>query len=59
MSELQRMEDIQLLTESTEMQAFRRLDAARTDIKQYLTRDFSPEKEQEKARTERYFKMIL
>lgn len=32
------------------MQAFKRLDAARSDIKQYLPDDFDPEKELEEAR---------
>ena len=36
------------------MQAFSRLDAARTQIRQYLPEDFDPEKELEEARAERY-----
>lgn len=36
------------------MQAFRRLNAARAEISQYLPDDFDPEKELEKAREERY-----
>ena len=36
------------------MQAFYRLDAARTDIKHYLPKDFNPDKELEEARFERY-----
>lgn len=40
--------------ESMGMQAFHRLDAARSDIKQYLPDDFEPEKELEEARAERY-----
>lgn len=40
--------------ESTGLQAFQRLDAARADIKQYLPDDFGPEKELEDARAEKY-----
>ena len=40
--------------DSVGVQAFKRLDAARTDIKQYLPKDFDPEKELEEARAERY-----
>lgn len=40
--------------ESTRLQAFQRLDAARADIKQYLPDGFDPEKELEDARAERY-----
>lgn len=40
--------------ESTGLQAFQRLDAARADIKQYLPDDFDPEKELEDARAEKY-----
>ena len=36
------------------MQAFRRLNAAREEISQYLPDDFDPEKELEEARAERY-----
>lgn len=36
------------------MQAFYRLDAAREDIRQYLPKDFDPDKELEEARAERY-----
>lgn len=36
------------------MQAFLRLDAARAEIKNYLPKDFDPEKELEEAITERY-----
>lgn len=35
-------------------QAFKRLDAARSDIKRYFPDDFDLEKELEEARTERY-----
>lgn len=46
--------DVTSVTESVEIQAFKRLDAARVDIKQYLPEDFNPEKELEEARAERY-----
>ena len=46
--------DTHSVTDSVGVQAFKRLDAARTDIKQYLPKDFSPEKELEEARAERY-----
>lgn len=36
------------------MQAFYRLDAAREEIRQYLPKDFDPDKELEEAREERY-----
>ena len=36
------------------MQAFKELDAARTQIKMYLPDDFDPDKELEEARAERY-----
>ena len=36
------------------MQAFRRLDAARQEIKGYFSDDFDPEKELAEARAERY-----
>lgn len=36
------------------VQAFERLDAARSEIKQYLPDDFEPERELEEARAERY-----
>lgn len=36
------------------MRAFRRLDAAREDIRKYLSEDFDPDKELEEARAERY-----
>lgn len=36
------------------MQAFYRLDAAREEIRQYLPKDFEPDKELEEAREERY-----
>ena len=42
------------ITENIGLQAFKRLDAARTDIRQYLPKDFDPEKELEEARAERY-----
>lgn len=40
--------------ESVHMQAFWHLDAARTQIGQYLPEDFDPDKELEEARAERY-----
>lgn len=43
-----------LMKESREMQAFRKLDAARAEIRQYLPDDFDPERELEEARAERY-----
>ena len=46
--------DIHSVTENVGLQAFKRLDAARTDIKQYLPKDFNPERELEEARAERY-----
>ena len=46
--------DVSFTIEDVGIQAFKRLDAARTDIKQYLPKDFNPEKELEEARTERY-----
>lgn len=46
--------DSHFIKESMGMQAFHRLDAARSDIKQYLPDDFEPEKELEEARAERY-----
>lgn len=36
------------------IQAFLRLDAARTEIMKYLPEDFDPDKELEEARVERY-----
>lgn len=36
------------------MQAFDRLDAARTEIRKYLPEDFDPDKELEEAMVERY-----
>lgn len=40
--------------EDSSIQAFRRLDAARTEIVEYLPEDFDPEKELEEARAARY-----
>ena len=40
--------------ESRGVQALRRLNIARNEIKQYLPEDFEPEKELEEARAERY-----
>ena len=36
------------------MQAFYRLETARTEIHQYLPKDFDPDKELKEARAERY-----
>ena len=36
------------------IKAFQRLNDARTEIKQYLPKDFDPDKELEEARAERY-----
>lgn len=36
------------------IEAFQRLNAARLEIKQYLPKDFDPDKELEEARAERY-----
>lgn len=46
--------DAHSVTESMGLQAFKRLDAARTDILQYLPKDFDPKRELEEARAERY-----
>ena len=43
-----------MLTGERKMQAFRDLDAARSEINRYLPDDFDPEKELEEARAERY-----
>ena len=40
--------------EGRKMQAFRNLDAARSEISQYLSDDFDPEKELEEARAQKY-----
>ena len=40
--------------EDRKMQAFKRLDAARAEISQYLPDDFDPERELEEARAKRY-----
>lgn len=47
-------ESVPHVAESSEMQAFRRLDAARAEIREYLSDDFDPERELEEARAERY-----
>lgn len=51
---IQRLMSRQAGSEEGKMQAFRRLDAARTEITQYLPDDFDPDKELEEARAERY-----
>ena len=40
--------------EGRKMQAFKRLNAAREEISQYLPDDFDPERELEEARMEKY-----
>lgn len=42
------------LDDEESLQAFRRLEAARIEIRQYLPEDFDPDKELEEARAERY-----
>ncbi len=58
---IQRLMPQDLCTEATEnlgedegIQAFRRLETARTEIKKYLPEDFDPDKELREAREERY-----
>lgn len=49
--------DVAVMTPVNEdkgMQAFKRLDAARAEIKKYFSDDFDPERELEEARMERY-----
>lgn len=46
--------DTHFVDESIGLQAFKRLDAARSDIKRYFPDDFDLEKELEEARAERY-----
>ena len=45
---------VSTVKEDRKMQAFKRLDAARAEISQYLPSDFDPERELEEARAERY-----
>ena len=45
---------VSTVKEDSRMQAFRRLDAARAEISQYLPSDFDSERELEEARAERY-----
>lgn len=45
--------DVTVATDA-KIQAFKRLDAAREEIKEYLPTDFDAEKELEEARFERY-----
>lgn len=45
--------------EDAGISAFRRLDAARSEIRQYLPEDFDPEKELEEARMEKYVRAFL
>lgn len=47
-------EDTHTLNEGESMQAFRRLEVARTEIHQFLPEDFDPDKELKEARAERY-----
>lgn len=51
---IQRLMPEQCRNEDEKINAFHRLDAARTEIKQYLPDDFDPDKELEVARAERY-----
>lgn len=48
------MMNVHPVEESMEMQAFKRLDAARLNMKHYFPDDFDPEKELEEIRNERY-----
>ena len=43
-----------LMSTSESMQAFQRLDAARSEVWKYLPEDFDPERELREARNERY-----
>ena len=45
---------VSTVKENRKMHAFKRLDAARAEIRQYLPSDFDPERELEEARAERY-----
>ena len=45
---------VSAVKEDRKVQAFKRLDAARVEISQYLPDDFEPERELEEARAERY-----
>lgn len=49
---IQRLMPEQRRSEDEKINAFHRLDAARTEIKQYLPDDFDPDKELEEARKE-------
>ena len=49
-----RTEEAQVLGNDEGIQAFRRLDQARTEIWNYLPEGFDPDKELEEARKERY-----
>ena len=40
--------------ESRSISAFRRMEAARAEIRQYLPDDFDPDRELDEARAERY-----
>lgn len=51
---IRRLMPEQTESEDEKRQAFHRLDAARTEIMQYLPSDFDPDKELEEARAERY-----
>ncbi len=54
MSELQPEAIVPLNEGDRAIEAFRRLDIVRSEIRQYLPDDFEPEKELEEARAERY-----
>lgn len=51
---IQRLMPEQYGSGDEKIRAFHRLDAARTEIRQYLPDNFDPDKELEEARVERY-----
>lgn len=48
------VKSFQSMSDDEDIQALRRLNAARVEIKQYLPEGFDPDKELEEARAERY-----
>lgn len=46
--------NVHAINDDESMRAFGRLEAARTEIRQYLPEDFNPDKELKEARAERY-----
>ncbi len=54
MPESRQTEDKLLYTDKMAWESFQKLNAARTEIKQYFPDDFDPDKELEEARAERY-----